>query len=69
MGRLCVCMVSDFFFPNIGGVENHIFELSQVLLKRGIKVIVVFKELILLYLFRLLIIMERKKELDGCRMA
>jgi phosphatidylinositol glycan class A protein len=44
MGRLCVCMVSDFFFPNIGGVENHIFELSQVLLKRGIKVIVVFKK-------------------------
>ncbi|XP_022103776.1 phosphatidylinositol N-acetylglucosaminyltransferase subunit A-like isoform X2 [Acanthaster planci] len=36
-----ICMVSDFFFPNTGGVENHIFQLSQCLLQRGHKVIVV----------------------------
>lgn len=31
-------MVSDFFYPSIGGVEEHIFNLSQILLKRGHKV-------------------------------
>ena len=34
-------MVSDFFFPNIGGVESHIYQLSQCLLSLGHKVIVV----------------------------
>ena len=34
-------MVSDFFFPNMGGVEMHIWCLSQCLLQRGHKVIVV----------------------------
>jgi len=34
-------MVSDFFFPNIGGVESHIYQLSQCLLDRGLKVIIV----------------------------
>ncbi|XP_071516887.1 phosphatidylinositol N-acetylglucosaminyltransferase subunit A isoform X2 [Panulirus ornatus] len=33
-------MVSDFFYPNVGGVEEHIFQLSQCLLHRGHKVIV-----------------------------
>ncbi|KAI5711351.1 hypothetical protein M8J75_016273 [Diaphorina citri] len=33
-------MVSDFFYPNVGGVEEHIFNLSQCLLQRGHKVIV-----------------------------
>ena len=33
-------MVSDFFYPNVGGVEEHIFQLSQCLLQRGHKVIV-----------------------------
>lgn len=33
-------MVSDFFYPNVGGVEEHIFQLSQCLLGRGHKVIV-----------------------------
>lgn len=33
-------MASDFFFPNMGGVEEHIFNLSQCLLKNGHKVIV-----------------------------
>lgn len=31
-------MASDFFYPSIGGVEEHIFNLSQILLKRGHKV-------------------------------
>ncbi|GLH02894.1 uncharacterized protein GBIM_08842 [Gryllus bimaculatus] len=35
-----ICMVSDFFYPNMGGVEEHIFNLSQCLLLRGFKVIV-----------------------------
>uniref|UniRef100_A0A7N0RCG5 phosphatidylinositol N-acetylglucosaminyltransferase n=1 Tax=Kalanchoe fedtschenkoi TaxID=63787 RepID=A0A7N0RCG5_KALFE len=35
-----ILMVSDFFYPNFGGVENHIYYLSQCLLKRGHKVVV-----------------------------
>lgn len=35
-----ICMVSDFFFPNVGGVEEHIFNLSQCLLQKGHKVII-----------------------------
>ncbi|XP_057320150.1 phosphatidylinositol N-acetylglucosaminyltransferase subunit A-like [Microplitis mediator] len=35
-----ICMVSDFFYPNMGGVEEHIFNLSQCLLGRGHKVVV-----------------------------
>nr|XP_006825510.1 PREDICTED: phosphatidylinositol N-acetylglucosaminyltransferase subunit A-like [Saccoglossus kowalevskii] len=34
-------MVSDFFFPNTGGVESHIYQLSQCLIERGHKVIVI----------------------------
>lgn len=33
-------MASDFFYPNMGGVEEHIFNLSQCLIERGHKVIV-----------------------------
>ncbi|XP_020610939.1 N-acetylglucosaminyl-phosphatidylinositol biosynthetic protein-like [Orbicella faveolata] len=36
-----ICMVSDFFFPNMGGVESHIYQLSQCLIERGHKVVVV----------------------------
>ncbi|KPP58351.1 phosphatidylinositol N-acetylglucosaminyltransferase subunit A-like [Scleropages formosus] len=36
-----VCMVSDFFYPNMGGVESHIYQLSQCLIEKGHKVIVV----------------------------
>ncbi|KAK6589760.1 PIG-A like N-acetylglucosaminyl-phosphatidylinositol biosynthetic [Cryptosporidium xiaoi] len=36
-----ICMVSDFFYPGLGGVEMHIYELSQCLMLRGYKVIVV----------------------------
>ena len=32
-------MVSDFFFPNVGGVENHIYNLSHCLSERGHKVV------------------------------
>ncbi|XP_024525619.1 phosphatidylinositol N-acetylglucosaminyltransferase subunit A isoform X1 [Selaginella moellendorffii] len=35
-----VLMVSDFFYPNFGGVESHIYSLSQCLLQRGHKVVV-----------------------------
>ncbi|KPM05396.1 N-acetylglucosaminyl-phosphatidylinositol biosynthetic protein-like protein [Sarcoptes scabiei] len=34
-------MASDFFYPNIGGVESHIYQLAQCLLKKGHKVIVI----------------------------
>lgn len=33
-------MVSDFFYPNVGGVETHIWCLAQCLMQRGHKVIV-----------------------------
>lgn len=33
-------MVSDFFYPNFGGVENHVYQLSQRLLSLGHKVVV-----------------------------
>ncbi|XP_023575349.1 phosphatidylinositol N-acetylglucosaminyltransferase subunit A isoform X2 [Octodon degus] len=36
-----ICMVSDFFYPNMGGVESHIYQLSQCLIQRGHKVIIV----------------------------
>lgn len=34
-------MASDFFYPNTGGVEEHIYNLSQCLIKRGHKVVVI----------------------------
>lgn len=33
-----ILMASDFFYPNFGGVENHIYYLSECLLKLGHKV-------------------------------
>jgi phosphatidylinositol glycan class A protein len=35
-----IMMISDFFYPDAGGVENHMFMLSQCLLQLGHKVIV-----------------------------
>ncbi|XP_015117854.1 N-acetylglucosaminyl-phosphatidylinositol biosynthetic protein [Diachasma alloeum] len=35
-----ICMISDFFYPNMGGVEEHIFNLAQCLIGRGHKVVV-----------------------------
>lgn len=31
-------MVSDFFYPNMGGVESHLYHLSEQLIRRGHKV-------------------------------
>ncbi len=31
-------MICDFFHPNVGGVENHIYMLSANMLRRGHKV-------------------------------
>jgi phosphatidylinositol N-acetylglucosaminyltransferase subunit A len=37
-----ICSIaSDFFYPNHGGVEEHIYNLSQCLLSRGHKVVIV----------------------------
>jgi len=38
--RRCVLMVCDFFFPQVGGVEGHIYALAQRLLARGTRVVV-----------------------------
>eukprot|EP00741_Cyanophora_paradoxa_P007089 tig00001086_g6860.t1 len=39
--RFRVCFVSDFFYPNVGGVESHLYQLAQCLIQRGHKVVVV----------------------------
>ncbi|EYU35649.1 hypothetical protein ABFS82_10G144900 [Erythranthe guttata] len=39
-GKHRILMVSDFFYPNFGGVENHIYYLSQCLIKLGHTVVV-----------------------------
>ncbi|KAF2274619.1 UDP-Glycosyltransferase/glycogen phosphorylase [Westerdykella ornata] len=36
-----IAMISDFFFPQPGGVESHIYQLSSKLIDRGHKVIVI----------------------------
>jgi hypothetical protein len=36
--KYSIAMVSDFFYPNMGGVEMHLYQLSQCLIKRGNKV-------------------------------
>ncbi len=41
MKSLNVCLVSDFFYPNMGGVESHLFQLSQCLIEMGHRVIIV----------------------------
>ena len=47
-------MISDFFYPNMGGVESHLYHLSQQLIKRGHKVItnsiICLKNLIYVYI-------------------
>ncbi|XP_016947888.1 uncharacterized protein LOC108023129 [Drosophila biarmipes] len=35
-----ICMASDFFYPSIGGVEEHVYNLSQKLLSLGHKIVV-----------------------------
>ena len=34
-------MVCDFFYPNMGGVESHLYCLAQCLIRRGHKVVIV----------------------------
>ncbi|EIW74367.1 glycosyltransferase family 4 protein [Coniophora puteana RWD-64-598 SS2] len=41
MEPTCIAMVSDFFLPDVGGVENHIYMLSANLIRRGHKVVVI----------------------------
>lgn len=36
-----VALVCDFFYPRLGGVENHIYALAQHLIKGGHKVVVI----------------------------
>ncbi|GKZ77994.1 phosphatidylinositol N-acetylglucosaminyltransferase gpi3 subunit [Aspergillus niger] len=36
-----IAMVSDFFFPQPGGIESHIYQLSTKLIDRGHKVIII----------------------------
>ncbi|KAJ2793341.1 Phosphatidylinositol N-acetylglucosaminyltransferase GPI3 subunit, partial [Coemansia helicoidea] len=38
---LNICMVSDFFYPAMGGVESHLFNNAQCLMQRGHKVVIV----------------------------
>ena len=40
-GQKRIAFVSDFFYPNIGGVENHIYYLAKALIDRGHHVIVI----------------------------
>ena len=35
-----ICLISDFFIPNLGGVEMHMYNIAQCLIERGHKVIV-----------------------------
>ena len=36
-----ICLVSDFFYPNMGGVESHLYQVAQCLLERGHTVVIV----------------------------
>ena len=36
-----IAMVCDFFYPRLGGVENHIWSLSYSLLRLGHKVVII----------------------------
>lgn len=38
MALTCSRMICDFFHPNVGGVESHIYMLSANLIKRGHRV-------------------------------
>jgi phosphatidylinositol glycan class A protein len=39
--KLTIGMISDFFYPRLGGVEISIYQLSCSLIRRGVKVIVI----------------------------
>lgn len=40
-GKKRIALVCDFFYPRLGGVENHIWSLASALVKLGHKVIIV----------------------------
>jgi hypothetical protein len=37
--RYNVAMFCDFFYPNMGGVENHLYQVASCLVLRGHKVL------------------------------
>jgi len=39
--KYAIAMICDFFYPRMGGVEMHIWSLSQHLIRLGHKVIVI----------------------------
>ena len=39
--RFRIALVSDYFVPNLGGVEMHMYNVAQCLLDRGHKVVVI----------------------------
>ncbi|KAJ6572097.1 glycosyltransferase family 4 protein [Mycena capillaripes] len=41
MHPISIAMITDFFHPAVGGVENHVYMLSAYLIRRGHKVIVI----------------------------
>ncbi|KAJ7255372.1 glycosyltransferase family 4 protein [Mycena rebaudengoi] len=41
MHPISIAMITDFFHPNVGGVENHVYMLSASLIRKGHKVIVI----------------------------
>ncbi|EPY38657.1 UDP-GlcNAc:PI A1-6 GlcNAc-transferase [Angomonas deanei] len=41
MGSHRVALISDFFFPGFGGVEVHMYNLAECLMRRGNKVVVI----------------------------
>ena len=41
MSSYRICLVSDFFYPNMGGVESHLYQLAQCLLEQSHKVIII----------------------------
>ncbi|KAJ6491278.1 transferase [Mycena vitilis] len=41
MHPISIAMITDFFHPAVGGVENHVYMLSANLIRRGHKVIVI----------------------------
>ena len=36
-----IAMICDFFVPNLGGVEMHMYNVAQCLIEQGHKVIVI----------------------------
>ena len=36
-----IAMVSDFFYPSLGGVEMHMYNVAECLIEMGHKVIII----------------------------